>query len=285
MIKEFFAILIACLILGACGNNNTQTYSQDRKDIAADSIWRPSFHFTPEEHWMNDPNGMVYFDGEYHLFYQHNPESSKWGPMHWGHASSGDLINWEHHPIALYPDSLGTIFSGSAVVDSNNTSGLGKNGQIPLVAIFTHHDAEGEKAGRNDFQQQSIAFSLDAGRSWKKYSGNPVLKNPGIRDFRDPKVIWHASSKRWIMTLAAGQEILFYSSPNLIDWQKESAFGTGIGAHGGVWECPDLFPIMAGTKPVWALIVNINPGAPNGGSGTQYFLGNFDGKNLLLPTA
>ncbi len=238
---------------------------------------RPQIHFTPRTSWMNDPNGMVYHNNLYHLFYQHNPDSTVWGPMHWGHATSKDLVHWEHQPIALYPDSLGTIFSGSAVVDSNNTSGFGKDGNMPLVAIFTHHNANLEKAGRNDFQNQSIAYSLDNGKTWTKYANNPVVKNPGIRDFRDPKVSWHEGTKRWIMTLATLDRITFYSSPNLKDWTKESEFGKEAGAHGGVWECPDLFPLEHNGNQVWVLLVSINPGGPNGGSATQYFTGEFDG--------
>lgn len=241
---------------------------------------RPQIHFTPKSGWMNDPNGMVYYKGTYHLMYQHYPDSTVWGPMHWGHAMSKDLIHWEHQPIALYPDSLGTIFSGSAVVDLANTSRFGKDGKPPLVAIFTHHDHKGEKAGISTYQNQSIAYSVDEGRTWTKYSGNPVLKNPGIKDFRDPKVSWHEASKKWIMTLATLDRITFYSSPNLKDWTKESEFGKDIGAHGGVWECPDLFPLAVDGKTVWVLLVSINPGGPNGGSATQYFTGEFDGKTF-----
>jgi fructan beta-fructosidase len=227
--------------------------------------------------WMNDPNGMVFYDREYHLFYQHNPEDIVWGPMHWGHAVSKDLVHWEHLPIALYPDEHGLIFSGSAVVDWKNTSGLGSGRNPPLVAIFTYHLMEGEQPGRNDFQTQGIAFSNDKGRTWIKYEDNPVLENPGIRDFRDPKVIWYEERKKWIMVFAAGDHVRFYSSTNLIDWTFESIFGRGIGAHGGVWECPDLFPLEVTGEKKWVLLVSINPGGPNGGSATQYFTGSFDG--------
>jgi fructan beta-fructosidase len=200
--------------------------------------------------------------------------------MHWGHAISKDLTHWKELPIALYPDSLGYIFSGSAVVDANNTSGFGKNGKIPLVAIFTHHDPKGEKAGKDNFQNESLAYSLDDGYTWTKYSGNPVLKNPGIKDFRDPKVMWYAKEKKWVMTLATLDHITFYSSTNLKDWKKESEFGKEVGAHGGVWECPDLFPLKLNGKTYWVLIVNLNPGGPNGGSATQYFVGKFDGNQF-----
>jgi fructan beta-fructosidase len=242
--------------------------------------YRPQLHFSPIAHWTNDPNGMVYFNGTYHLFFQYYPGGTTWGPMHWGHATSKDLIHWKERPIALYPDSLGYIFSGSAVVDSNNTTGFGKNGQIPLVAIFTHHDPKGEKAGKDNFQNESLAYSLDNGETWTKHAGNPVLKNPGIRDFRDPKVMWYAKEKKWVMTLATKDRITFYSSPDLKNWKKESEFGKEVGAHGGVWECPDMFPLTLNNKTYWVLIVNLNPGGPNGGSATQYFIGQFDGNKF-----
>ena len=261
-------------LLGSCLSNVALAQT------APDEKHRPQIHFSPATNWINDPNGMVYHNGVYHLFYQHHPFSPVWGPMHWGHATSSDLVHWKREPIAIYPDSLGTIFSGSAVVDKNNTSGFGKKGQQPLVAIFTHHDEKGEKAGRNDFQNQSLAYSLDNGKTWIKYNGNPVLKSPGIRDFRDPKVIWHEPSKKWIMTLAVVDRIFFYSSPDLKTWVKESEFGENAGAHGGVWECPDLFSLEYNRKPVWVLIVNLNPGGPNMGSATQYFLGDFDGRTF-----
>ena len=247
------------------------------KSMEGGEQYRPQIHFTPKAHWMNDPNGMVFYKGVYHLFFQYYPDGSVWGPMHWAHATSKDLLHWAEQPVALYPDSLGFIFSGSAVVDKNNTSGFGKNGKVPLVAIFTHHNMEGEKAKRNDFQNQSIAYSLDDGKTWTKYAGNPVLRNPGIVDFRDPKVMWYEAQKKWVMTLATKDRITFYSSPNLKDWTKETEFGETLGAHGGVWECPDLFTLDDNGKKVWVLTVSINPGGPNKGSATQYFLGDFDG--------
>lgn len=250
-------------------------------DSSFDELYRPQVHFSPPENWMNDPNGMVYLNNKYHLFYQYYPDSTVWGPMHWGHAISKDLIHWQNQKIALYPDSLGYIFSGSAVVDKNNTSGFGKDGKVPLIAIFTHHDPKGEKAGTNDYQNQSLAYSLDEGTTWTKYAGNPVLKNPGIKDFRDPKVMWFEAGKKWIMTLATLDRITFYSSKDLKSWEKESEFGQNFGAHGGVWECPDLFYLKHNNENIWVLLVSINPGGPNGGSATQYFTGQFDGKNFV----
>jgi fructan beta-fructosidase len=269
----FKGTLVACYILASLGANA-------QKPKLYHEPYRPQFHFSPAAKWMNDPNGMVYYKGTYHLFYQYYPKDIVWGPMHWGHATSKDLIHWKQQPIALYPDKLGYIFSGSAVMDINNTSGFGKNGKVPMVAIFTHHDPVGEKANTNNFQNQSIAYSLDEGKTWTKYAGNPVVKNPGIKDFRDPKVSWYAAQHKWVMTLATKDRITFYSSPNLKNWKKESEFGEKLGAHGGVWECPDLFPLKLDGKEYWILIVSIGSGAPNGGSGTQYFIGDFNGSSF-----
>lgn len=243
--------------------------------------FRPLFHFTPKAHWMNDPNGMIFHNGVYHLFFQYYPGGTVWGPMHWGHATSKDLIHWDEQPIALYPDSLGYIYSGSTVYDEFNTSGLGKRHKAPLVAMFTHHNPDGKAAGLMNYQNQSLAYSNDEGKSWTKYAHNPVLKNPGIKDFRDPKVSWYPLGKKWVLTLATEDRITFYSGRDLKNWTKESEFGQYAGAHGGVWECPDLFPIDFNGKQVWVLLVSINPGGPNGGSATQYFLGDFDGKAFI----
>ena len=242
--------------------------------------YRPAYHFSPDSMWMNDPNGLVYFEGEYHLFYQHYPHGNTWGPMHWGHAVSTDLVHWEHLPIALYPDSLGYIFSGSAVIDWPNSSGLGTAEHPPMIAIFTHHNPELAESDPDQAQYQSIAYSLDRGRSWTKYPGNPVLPSPGIRDFRDPKVFRYDADRKWIMTLAAQDRVMFFSSPDLISWTYESEFGENEGAHGGVWECPDLFPLEVDGTTRWVLLVSINPGGPNGGSATQYFIGDFDGRRF-----
>lgn len=275
MKKHLLYIFFMSAILSACSQEITETPVTEQH--------RPVFHFTPPAKWMNDPNGMVYHEGEYHLFYQYYPDSTVWGPMHWGHAVSTDLISWQHLPIAIYPDENGWIFSGSAVIDHNNTSGLGTTDNPPMVAIYTYHNSPREKEGNDDFQTQGIAFSLDKGRSWTKYAGNPVLKNPGIRDFRDPKVSWYAAGEKWIMALAVQDHISFYSSPNLLDWTHESDFGQELGAHGGVWECPDLFPLSNpdGDGQKWVLLVSINPGGPNGGSATQYFIGDFHGKTFV----
>jgi len=254
---------------------------------AYDEPHRPRYHFTPPAKWMNDPNGMVYYEGEYHLFYQYHPDGTVWGPMHWGHAISTDLVHWQHLPIALFPDEHGLIFSGSAVVDWNNTSGFGVNGKPPLIAMFTYHDMAAETAGSITFQTQGLAFSTDRGRTWTKYAGNPVIPNPGIKDFRDTKVFWHEASHRWVMLLAAADRVRLYTSPNLTQWTPASEFGATYGAHGGVWECPDLFPlrIEGSDEQRWVMLVSMNPGGPNGGSATQYFVGTFDGTTFTLDSA
>lgn len=246
--------------------------------------FRPQFHYSPLQKWLNDPNGMVYYEGEYHLFYQYHPYSTVWGPMHWGHAVSEDLVHWRELPIALFPDRHGTIFSGSAVVDWNNTSGLGSKSTSPMVAIFTYHNQLRADLGYDDYQAQGIAYSLDNGRSWTVYEGNPVLPNQGDKDFRDPKVFWYEHQKKWVMVLAVNNRISFFSSENLKQWQFESSFGEGWGSHGGVWECPDIFEIpVEGEKSTrYVLLVSVISGAPNGGTGTQYFVGDFDGSRFTV---
>ncbi|HEV7282057.1 MAG TPA: glycoside hydrolase family 32 protein [Pirellulaceae bacterium] len=250
--------------------------------VTYDEPYRPQFHFTPPRNWMNDPNGMVYYDGEYHLFYQYNPEGDRWGHMSWGHAVSPDLVHWEHLPLALAEEDGVMIFSGSAVVDWKNTSGFGVDGKPPLVAIYTGH-----QAGRQD---QRIAYSVDRGRTWTKYDGNPVL-DLKMADFRDPKVSWHEPTSRWIMTVAlpAEQKVHFYASNDLKSWKFTGEFGPA-GMTQGLWECPDLFELPLESPPgstregggsKWVLIVNINPGSPAGGSGCQYFIGEFDGSRFV----
>lgn len=241
---------------------------EDAFKFSFDEKYRPLYHFSPPYGWMNDPNGMVYDQGTYHLFYQYNPYGTRWGNMHWGHAVSKDLTHWDNSPVALAPDHLGAIYSGSAVVDHENSAGLGKGA---MVAIFT---SAGER------QAQSLAYSTDGGKTFTKYEGNPILSDPAITDFRDPKVFWYPPTKQWIMSLATSQSITFYGSKNLKQWTRLSEFGEGIGNHQGVWECPDLFPLTYEGKNIWVLLVSINPGGPNGGSATQYFLGDFDGKTF-----
>lgn len=271
-----FTFFIACK---SPNKTETQTNSSDTEEL----LYRPNFHFTPKQNWMNDPNGMFYYNGYYHLYFQHHPDSNVWGPMHWGHAISKDMISWEEQPIALYPDELGTIFSGSAVVDFNNSSGLGKAiDTSPIVAIYTNSKKlEGDD---NWKQTQSIAYSDDEGKTFTKYDNNPVIDNNEFKDFRDPKVTWDEERSRWVMALAVGDKISFYASEDLKDWTYLSDFGQGIGGHGGVWECPDLIQLpVSGTKESkWVLLVSINPGGPNGGSATQYFVGDFDGTHFTL---
>ena len=240
--------------------------TDDDMRVEYDEPYRPVYHFSPYFGWTNDPNGMVYKDGEWHLSYQYNPYGTTHGNMHWGHAVSKDLVSWEHHPFIIAPDELGSIFSGSSVVDINNTAGFGENA---IVAIYT-------SAGRG--QRQSIAWSLDDGRTYTKYEGNPVLSEPDKKDFRDPKVTW--IDDQWVMSVAAGEVISFYGSKDLKNWIHLSDFGKGIGSHAAVWECPDLMKFNYNGKDKWVLLVSINPGGPNGGSVTQYFIGDFDGKQF-----
>lgn len=235
---------------------------------------RPSVHYSVPEAWMNDPNGLIYFDGYYHLYYQHHPESTKHGPMHWGHAKTKDLLNWENLPIALYPDENGVIFSGSIVYDENNTSGMAKDGINPLVAIFTYHkDVEGGVR-----QSQGIAFSYDGGVTFEKYSGNPVLDEDRV-DFRDPKVFWHQD--KWIMPLVAGREVRFYGSKDLIKWEFLSVFTSSNEKPSGIWECPDLrlVPTEDGSEK-WVLTVSVST-ENTSYFGMQYFVGDFDGTTFV----
>ncbi len=279
-------LMVVSFLLGCKGKaqKNQNVDKADQVTYSEEELYRPNFHFTPKKAWMNDPNGMFYKNGYYHLYFQHYPDGNTWGPMHWGHAISTDMVTWKEMPIAIYPDEKGYIFSGSSVVDVNNSSGFSKNGIEPIIAMFTYHDMDGEKSGNINYQSQAIAYSLDEGQTFTKYSENPVIKNPGIKDFRDPKMVWDSIHEKWLMVLAAGQKIMFYSSSNLKDWKLESDFGDGVGGHGGVWECPDLFPMkVQGTDEVkWVLLVSINPGGPNGGSATQYFIGDFDGKKFTI---
>ena len=260
--------LILALVFGVCSAGG-QSYGER---------WRPQFHFTPERNWMNDPNGMVYYEGEWHLFYQYNPFGDRWGHMSWGHAVSVDLVHWEHLPVALPEADNVMIFSGSAVVDWKNTSGFGaEGGEPPLVAIYTGHHTDRER------QDQRIAYSNDRGRTWKNYVENPVLD---IRkaDFRDPKVFWHEESAGWVMVVShpLDRQVGFYGSPDLKHWRPLGEFGPG-GSTSGIWECPDLFRlgVEGGDEEKWVLVVNVGGGAPAGGSGCQYFVGEFDGRSFV----
>lgn len=247
----------------------------DTFDSSNRETYRPVYHHTPVYGWMNDPNGMFYKDGVYHLYFQYNPYGSMWANMTWGHSTSTDLTHWTYEGTAIVPDAWGAIFSGSCVVDKDNTAGLGKGA---VVAFYT----SAKSTPWGDVQSQSMAYSLDNGKTFIKYEHNPILTSTE-RDFRDPKVFWYALGKHWVMMLAVGQEMQIYSSGNLKDWKKESSFGAMQGAHGGVWECPDLVEVaVEGSKEKkWVLICNLNPGGPFGGSAAQYFVGSFDGKKFV----
>lgn len=265
MKKILYLFLLMLFVSSAMAQNYNEQY-------------RPQYHFTPAKNWMNDPNGLVYHDGEYHLFYQHNPFGNKWGHMSWGHAVSQDLVHWEHLPVALKEENNVMIFSGSAVVDHNNTSGFGSRKNPPMVAIYTGHHTDQE------LQDQRIAYSTDNGRSWTKYEGNPVL-DEGMKNFRDPKVFWHKASQQWVMVVALPTQykVRLYGSKNLKEWNLLSEFGPS-GATGGIWECPDLFELSVDGDPnqtKWVLQVDINPGGPFGGSASQYFIGQFDGEKFV----
>jgi sucrose-6-phosphate hydrolase SacC (GH32 family) len=270
--------------------------------IPADELFRPQLSYSPQRNWMNDPNGLVYHDGEYHLFYQYNPNGSTWGDMSWGHAVSPDLLRWAELPPALpvRKDSRGNItemiFSGSAVVDHANTSGLGQPGRPAMVALYTSVYPQtlalpNGRSIRAGTQAQSLVYSLDRGRSWQAHPDNPVLELPPApyageyRDFRDPKLFWHAPQQKWVMVLVLPNKhkALFYSSRDLRHWEWMSEFGPAA-ATGGIWECPDLFELPVDGDPArrkWVLIMSPNPGGPAGGSGTQYFLGHFDGTRFV----
>ena len=251
----------------------------DTFDTTNTDYYRPSYHFTPLYGWMNDPNGMVYKDGEYHLYFQYNPYGSKWGNMHWGHAVSRDLIHWEHLEPAIARDPVGHIFSGSSVVDKKNTAGFGKDA---IIAIYTNNSV-------NHDEVQCIAYSNDNGRTFTKYEGNPVLTPfDGLKDFRDPKVFWYEKDKCWFMIVSADKETRFYKSKNLKKWDYVSAFGKGLGQQPCQYECPDFFqlPVNGDEKnKKWVMTMNINPGCWFGGSATEYFVGDFDGKNFTCPDA
>ena len=254
-----FAVSFLLILLTRSGSvavaQNSTTYQE---------TFRPQYHYSPPCGWMNDPNGMVYDKGQYHLFYQFDPKSMTPGPMHWGHAVSPDLMHWKTLPIALYPDDIGPIWSGSAVVDADNTSGLVPGGG--LVAIYSYQD-----------QSQGIAYSSDDGQTWTKYAGNPIIPTPG-KDFRDPKVFWYDADKQWVMIISAGPEIQFWTSPDLIHWTQTGSFGHGLTP--GVWEVPDMIPMDVGGQTKWLLLASVTRSAPAGDGGMRYFVGDFDGQTF-----
>jgi fructan beta-fructosidase len=269
--KRIAPILMALCAIRALGQGA-------RTAPAYDQPYRPQYHFSPRVNWTNDPNGLVFFDGEYHLFYQYNPFGDVWGHMSWGHAVSRDLMHWQELPVALPEENGIMIYTGSTVVDERNTSGFCTDGKPCLVAVYTGHTAG--TAARPAIETQNLAYSNDRGRHWLKYSGNPVL-NLKLPDFRDPHVFWSVAARRWIMAVALPNEhkVLFYGSPNLKAWERLSEFGPA-GATGGQWECPTLTEVPVERKPGqtrWVLKVGLNPGGLQGGSGEQYFVGYFDG--------
>ena len=263
--------VFAVIIAHTCGTAHPQSPAYNQP-------YRPQVHFSPRQNWTNDPNGLVYFQGEYHLFYQYNPFGDEWGHMSWGHAVSPDLLHWHELPVAIPEEDGIMIFTGSVVVDRENTSGFCVAGSECLVAVYTG-DSNPSQGHR---ETQNLAFSLDRGRRWAKYKNNPVL-DLHLADFRDPSVSWDSTAHRWMMAVSLPKEhkVQFYSSPNLKQWTLLSDFGPA-GDVAGDWECPDLLPLPAskGAGTIWALKVGLNPGAPQGGSGEQYFLGSFDGKTF-----
>ncbi len=275
--KETATVKIVDLKKGSLATNLMKL--SDTFDTTNSDYYRPTYHFTPLYGWMNDPNGMVYKDGEYHLYFQYNPYGSKWGNMHWGHAVSKDLLHWEHLDPAIARDTMGHIFSGSSVIDKNNTAGYGKNA---IIALYTNNST-------NHDEVQCMAYSSDNGNTFTKYEGNPVLRPfDGLKDFRDPKVFWYEKNKSWYMIVSADKEMRLYKSKNLKNWIYVSAFGKNIGQQPCQYECPDFFqlPVNGDKKNMkWVMIMNINPGCIFGGSATEYFVGDFDGKNFICPDA
>ena len=255
----------------------------DTFDTANREKFRPIYHHTPAYGWMNDANGLVYKDGEYHLYFQYNPYGSKWGNMHWGHSVSKDLVHWTHEQPAIARDTMGHIFSGSCVVDHNNTAGFGKDA---IIAFYTSHK---NLPGNHQRQQQCIAYSLDNGRTYTKYEGNPVLTPfDGLENFRDPKVFWYAPQNKWVMIVSADKNMRFYESKDLKKWNYMSEWGAGYGPQPNQFECPDFFEMAVdgnAQQKKWVMIVNINPGFAYGGSGTMYFVGQFDGHKFTCDTA
>lgn len=274
---KIHCFFLAMLLFSACGLG-----SHSESSTLFHEKYRPQIHFSPMENWMSAPTGLVYFENEYHLFYPYDTKGG-WGKTtHWGHAVSSDMINWKHLPIALFPDSLGAIHTGSVVVDADNRSGFGTSSNPPLVAVFTYHNYDAEAKGEIMVETLGLAFSLDKGKSWVKYAYNPVLTNPGVREFKDPKIVWHQVTKQWVMTLVNKGRIQFYTSTNLREWSFASDFGKELGDMEEMWESPDLFELSTGNdkEKKWVLIVNINFGSTNDWA-TGYFTGDFDGVNFV----
>jgi len=285
---SLFLVITATAGCGGQSDKSSETYNAELlnqhldADITYTEKYRPQYHYTPRINWMNDPNGLVYYEGQYHLFHQYNPFGSKWGYMSWYHAVSDDLVHWEHKPVAIPygKEQEEGIFSGSAVVDHDNTTGFGDGSRAPLVAIYTSHYTREDES---TWQAQSLAYSTDGGESFTKYDGNPVLEFDDP-DFRDPNVKWNEEMEQWLMviTLPRQHKVQFYASDNLIDWEFLSDFGPA-GAVGGIWECPDFFELPIDGDPEntrWILHVDMNPGSVAGGSGSQYFVGDWDGKTF-----
>jgi fructan beta-fructosidase len=282
LLRTMLSLLVGGLILltvTGCGPDASEPSPDEEaaEGPTFDEQYRPQFHYTPRQNWMNDPNGLVYYEGTYHLFHQYNPEGNTWGHMSWNHATSEDLVHWQHQGVAIPEEGNEMIFSGSAVVDENNTAGFGSgDGPAPIVAVYTSHYTIAEDSID---QAQSLAYSTDGGETWTKYEGNPVLEHPDP-NFRDPNVFWYAPGEKWIMTIAlpTQHKVQFYESTDLKDWSLLSTFGPA-GGTGGIWECPALFqvPVEGSDRMQWVLQVDLNPGSIAGGSGGQYFLGNFDG--------
>ncbi|MFL6354923.1 MAG: glycoside hydrolase family 32 protein [Bryobacteraceae bacterium] len=269
-----FLLLITFAFIGAVGRSSVSSIY--------DEPYRPQYHFSPRQHWTNDPNGLVYFQGEYHLFFQYNPLGDQWGHMSWGHAVSRDLVHWRELPVALPEQNGIMIFTGSTVIDRANTSGFCRSEKPCLIAVYTGHTPA--NGSHKALQTQNLAYSNDQGRTWTKYAGNPVL-NLNLPDFRDPKVFWSEQTKRWIMlvSLPDDHKVRIYASANLKEWQQLSDFGPA-GATGGQWECPELFqlPVNGESRETrWVLKIGLNPGGLHGGSGEQYFIGHFDGTRFV----
>lgn len=285
---KYMVLAAGALLMTACSSDDNATtdvvvpeVKADTTVIKADTVtyntyteqYRPQIHYTPAKNWTNDPNGMVYADGVWHLYYQYNPWGRDWGNMSWGHATSTDLMHWKEQPVALYADDLGYIYSGSAVVDKNNVTGFGENA---IIAFYTSH---------GNHEQQSMAYSTDGGMTFTKYSGNPIITNTSHGDFRDPKVVWDDDTQMWYMVIALGGEHLvqIYKSSNLTKWTVCSTFSASsyAGCTRGAWECPDLFTMDYNGEKKWVLTVNVSGGGPVLGSGTMYFVGSFDGKHFV----